>query len=215
MPTLLHIDASPLAGASISRRLSHEFEESWKKANPEGVVVSRDLTISGLTAIDAAWIGAAYTPPASRTDEQRDRLALSHALIAELHQADEIVVGLPMHNFTIPANLRLWLDLVVRAGETFSYGENGPTGLLINKKATFVIAAGAVYGPGSAMESFNFVEPYLRTIFGFIGITDTRFHVADGVALLPAKNIDRDTFLNTHTEMIHASHSRPTTGVVA
>ena len=207
MTTLLHIDASPLAGASISRRLSHEFEESWKKANPEGVVVRRDLTTSGLTPIDAGWIGAAYTPATSRTEEQRDQLALSEELIAELRQADEIVVGVPMHNLTIPASLRLWIDLVVRAGETFSYGENGPVGLLIDKKATFVVAAGGSYGPGSGMESFNFVEPYLRTIFAFIGITDTRFHVADGVALLPSKNIDRDTFLHTHTELIHASLS--------
>src|SRR5665213_3495204 len=130
MPTLLHIDASPLAGASISRRLSHEFEVSWKKANAEGIVVSRDLTTSSLMPIDADWIGAAYTPAASRTEEQRDRLARSEELIAELRQADEIVIGVPMHNLTIPANLRLWIDLVVRAGETFSYGQSGPVGLL-------------------------------------------------------------------------------------
>lgn len=205
MPTLLHIDASPLGVDSISRHLSHEFEESWKKANPDAIIVRRDLTTSGLTPIDANWIGAAYTPPASRTDEQRDRLALSDTLIAELRLADEIVVGVPMHNFTVAANLRLWIDLVARVGETFSYGENGPVGLLNNKKATFVIASGGTYGPGTAMESFNFVEPYLRTVFAFMGITETRFHVADGVGQLRSGKIDRETFLHTHAELIHTA----------
>jgi FMN-dependent NADH-azoreductase len=205
MSTLLHIDASPLGGASISRHLSNEFEENWRKANPGGNVVRRDLTTTGLTAIDATWIGASYTPPADRTDAQRELLALSDTLIAELRDADEVVIGVPMHNFTIASSLRLWIDLVVRVGETFSYGPSGPAGLVENKRVTFVVASGGVYGPGTAMESFNFVEPYLRTVFGFIGITDTQFVVAGGVSQIRSGVIDREAFLKPHVQSIQAA----------
>ena len=106
MPTLLHLDSSPLGEASISRHLTSEFVDSWKLANPDGKVITRDLTKSGLVTIDAAWIGAAYTPEASRTAEQRQALALSDELLEELFAADEYVFGVPMHNFSIPGRLQ-------------------------------------------------------------------------------------------------------------
>jgi FMN-dependent NADH-azoreductase len=204
MPTLLHIDSSPLGEASLSRHLSAEFVRNWTQAHPDGNVITRDLTTSGLTAITAEWIGASFTPPASRTEAQHTVLAISEALIAELRSADEYVFGLPMHNFTVPATLRLWIDQVVRAGETFSYTATGPVGLLTDKKATFVIASGGVYGPGTAMASLNFVEPYLRTLFGFIGIQDTHFLTAGGAADIMSGKIDREVFLQTHVEAIRA-----------
>ena len=204
MPTLLHIDSSPLGGASISRHLSAEFVRNWQQAHPNGQIVTRDLTTSHLGLINAEWVAASYTPPAARTEAQSALLAQSEALLAELKSADEYVIGLPMHNFTVPAALRLWIDQVVRVGETFGYTEAGRAGLLKNKKATFVIASGGVYGPGSQAASYNFVEPYLRTLFGFIGVTDTHFVTAGGAAEVMQGKIDRETLLKTHVEAIQA-----------
>ena len=204
MPTLLHIDSSPLGGASISRQLSTEFVQNWKEANPDGKIVSRDLTASQLTPVNAEWIGAAYTPEDSRTPAQRNVLALSDSLIAELEEADEYVFGVPMHNFGIPSVFKLWIDQIVRAGKTFAYVDGAPVGLLKNKKATFVAASGGAYDPGTIMASFNFVEPYLRTVFGFIGVTETSFLNAGGTAALNYGKIDRQTFLQPHVESIRS-----------
>jgi FMN-dependent NADH-azoreductase len=203
MPTLLHLDSSPLGEASISRHLTSEFVQNWKKANPNGKVITRDLTTSGLTSINAAWIGAAFTPKESRTPEQNELLAVSATLLAELKEADEYVIGVPMHNFGIPSVLKLWIDLVVRAGETFAYIDGAPQGLLKDKKAHFLIASGGVYGAGTAMASFNFVEPYLRTVFGFIGVVNSSFQTAGGAAAL-RHGASREAFLQPHVEEIRA-----------
>jgi FMN-dependent NADH-azoreductase len=204
MPTLLHVDSSPLGGASISRHLSTEFVQNWKEANPDGKIITRDLTASQLTPVNAEWIGAAYTPEDSRTPAQRNLLALSDRLIAELQEADEYVFGVPMHNFGIPSVFKLWIDQIVRAGKTFAYVDGAPVGLLKNKKATFVVASGGAYDPGTIMASFNFVEPYLRTVFGFIGVTETGFLNAGGAAALNYGKIDRQTFLRPHVESIRS-----------
>lgn len=102
MATLLHIDSSPLGEASISRHLSKEFVENWKKANPEGKVITRDLTATALQPVNGAWVGAVYTPEDARTAAQREILSTSDTLIAELEAADEYVIGVPMHNFGVP-----------------------------------------------------------------------------------------------------------------
>ncbi len=204
MPTLLHIDSSPLGEGSISRRLSREFVQQWKMAHPDGKAVTRDLTNSNLSVIDAEWIGAAFTPEESRTSRQKQILSLSDTLIAELETADEYVFGVPMHNFSVPSTLKLWIDQIARAGKTFSYGANGPNGLLKNKKATFLVASGGVYGAETPMASFNFVEPYLRSAFAFIGVTDTTFISAGGAAAVNSGKTDRETFLQPHVESIRA-----------
>ena len=203
MPTLLHLDSSPLGEASVSRHLTSEFVKNWKKANPDGKVITRDLTTSGLISINAAWIGAAFTPKESRTPEQNEILALSTTLLAELKEADEYIFGVPMHNFGIPSVLKLWIDQIARAGETFSYTDGAPKGLLTGKKAHFLLATGGVYGAGTAMASFNFVEPYLRTVFGFLGVVDTSFQTAGGAAALNY-GADREAFLLPHLEEIRA-----------
>src|ERR1700739_3873043 len=112
MSTLLHIDSSPLAEASITRNLSSEFVQRWKQAHPNGEVITRDLTATQIAGIDAQWIGAVYTPPDSRSTAQRELLTLSDTLISELERADTWVVGVPMHNFTVPTVFKLWLDQV-------------------------------------------------------------------------------------------------------
>lgn len=204
MTTLLHIDSSPLGEGSVSRHLSGEFVHIWKRANPGGRIITRDLTRSHLPSIDAEWISASFTPAASRTAAQHRALALSDALIAELREADEYIFGVPMHNFAVPSVFKLWIDQIVRAGETFSYIDGVPAGLLKNKRATFVTASGGVYDAGTAMASLNFVEPYLRTVFGFLGVTDTSFLSAGGAAALMHGKMDRQTFLRPHIESIRA-----------
>ncbi|MBW8746725.1 MAG: NAD(P)H-dependent oxidoreductase, partial [Acidobacteria bacterium] len=174
---------------------------TWKAAHPDGQVVVRDLTATVLWPITAEWIGAAFTPEDQRAGQQAELLKLSDALIAELENADEYVFGVPMHNFSVPSSLKLWIDQIARVGKTFSYGENGPKGLITGKKATFLLATGGVYGPGSAMESLNFVEPYLRSAFGFLGVTDTTFLTAGGTSALRYGQ-DRDTFLQPHLEAV-------------
>ena len=203
MPTLLHLDSSPLGEASISRHLTSEFVDSWKLANPDGKVITRDLTTSGLVTIDAAWIGAAYTPEASRTAEQKQALALSDELLEELFAADEYVFGVPMHNFSIPGVFKLWIDQIARAGRTFAYVNGAPKGLLTGKKATFLITSGGVYDAGTAMASFNFVEPYLRTVFAFLGVTETTFQNAGGTAALRSGG-SREEFLTPQVAAIRA-----------
>jgi FMN-dependent NADH-azoreductase len=205
MPTLLHVDSSPLGEASISRHLTNEFVQSWKQANPDGKVITRDLTTSNLVAIDGNWIGAAYSPEDTRTPGQRELLALSDTLIAELLEADEYVFGVPMHNFSVPSVLRLWIDQICRAGKTFTYVDGTPFGKLTNKKATFIIPTGGNYAPGTALASYNFVEPYLRTVFGFVGVTNTNFLTASSVAQIAFGAIDRPSFLKPHVETIRAS----------
>jgi FMN-dependent NADH-azoreductase len=203
MPTLLHLDSSALGEASISRHLTSEFVDSWKLANPDGKVITRDLTKSGLVTIDAAWIGAAYTPEASRTAEQKQALALSDELLEELFAADEYVFGVPMHNFSIPGVFKLWIDQIARAGRTFAYVDGAPKGLLTGKKATFLITSGGVYDAGTAMASFNFVEPYLRTVFAFLGVTETTFQNAGGTAALRSGG-SREEFLTPQVAAIRA-----------
>jgi FMN-dependent NADH-azoreductase len=205
MPTLLHIDSSPLGeGASISRHLTNEFVQSWKQANPNGKVLTRDLSALNLSPIDATWIGASYTPEDARTPEQRALLALSDSLINDLFEADEYVVAAPMHNFSVPSVLKLWIDQICRAGKTFSYVDGTPMGKLTGKKATFFIPTGGNYSEGSKLEAMNFVEPYLRTVFGFLGVTDTDFLTASSVAMIAFGAIDRPSFLKPHVEAIRA-----------
>jgi FMN-dependent NADH-azoreductase len=204
MSTLLHIDSSPLGEASISRHLTSEFVQSWKQANPAGKIITRDVTTSNIPSVTGAWVGAIYTPAESLTSEQKQITALSDTLIDELFAADEYVFGVPMHNFGIPSTLKLWIDQIARANKTFSYATGSPVGLLTGKKATVLTASGGAYDAGTAMASYNFVEPYLRTVLGFLGVTDTTFVNAGGAAALMYGQIDRATFLEPHVESIRS-----------
>jgi FMN-dependent NADH-azoreductase len=204
MPTLLHLDSSPSAN-SVSRELTHEFAQTWKSAHPHGHVIYRDLAANPPQPIDAHWIEASYTPPSSLTVEQTKALALSEELIAELERADEYVFGVAMHNLSIPAVLKLWIDQIVRSGRTFSYSEQGPLGLLPGKKATVVIATGGVYRPGTPAAAMNYIDPYLKTILALIGVTDVNFITAGGSAKLMTSAVDRQIFLKSTLEQIRAA----------
>jgi FMN-dependent NADH-azoreductase len=207
MATLLKLDSSPMGDRSISRKLTTKFAESWLKTHPGGKVIERDLTTLNLPVVDAFWVGAVYTPESDRTPAQTKALAASDSLINDLEQADEYVFGVPMHNFSIPSTLKLWIDQIVRAGKTFSYGATGPKGLLTGKKATLLLASGGEYGKGSAMASFDFVTPYLQTVLGFIGLTEVTIITAGGTAQLMSGKLDPQTFLAPSLEKVNAHAS--------
>ena len=203
MPTILHLDSSPLP-SSISRELTREYVSAWKTSHPDGTVIYRDLAAGAPRPIDAAWVSASYTPAASRTPEHNALLATSEELIGELLRADEYVIGVAMHNFAIPSVLRLWVDQVVRAGRTFSYGEKGPKGLLQGKRATVLSASGGVYDAGTPAAAANFMDPYLKMVLGFIGVTDTTFVTAGGASRVMKGTMDRKTFLNPILAQVRA-----------
>src|ERR1700744_5346940 len=200
MSTLLHVDSSPLYGRSVSRQLTSAFVAQWKASHPDGTVIDRDLNATTILPITGELVGAAYTPEEARTPEEKQLLALSDTLITELEQADEYVFGVPMHNFSVPSVLKLWIDQIARAGKTFSYTDGTPKGLLRGKKATFILATGGNYDAGTQMASFNFVEPYLRSLFGFLGVTDATFLTAGGTMALNYGQ-DRESFLAPHLEI--------------
>lgn len=165
---------------------------------------TRDLNATGIPPIDAAWIAAAYTREDKLTPELRNLLSLSESLIDELKQADEYVIGVPMHNFSVPSALKLWIDQVVRANKTFSYATGKPEGILQGKKATILITSGGKYDAGTAMASWNFVEPYLRTVLAFVGVTDVTFITAGGASAVASGKVDRENFLQPLVDSIRA-----------
>ncbi|WP_158749118.1 FMN-dependent NADH-azoreductase [Acidobacterium sp. S8] len=204
MPTLLHIDSSPLEN-SISRELTREFVKTWQNAHPNGRVIYRDLSAEPPKPLDTAWIHSSFTPEDSRTPEQKAALALSDQFIADLESADEYVIGVAMHNFSIPSVLKLWIDQVVRSGRTFVYAESGPQGLLHGKKATILAASGGVYDAGTPASGMNFIDPYLKAVLGFVGVTDVKFVTAGGAAQLMTGAVDRETFLKPALEAVRTA----------
>ena len=204
MATLLHLNTSPLP-SSVSRELTREFVSNWKASHPSGKVIDRDLAANPPKPLDQAWIYATFTPEEARQPEQKDLIAYSDQCISELEQADEYVIGVAMHNFSIPSVLKLWIDQVVRKGSTFAYGgADGPKGLLAGKKATVLVATGGVYDAGTPYAAFNFIDPYLRTILGFIGVTDVKFVTAGGTAQLMSGTVDRGQFLQPHLDQVRS-----------
>lgn len=175
MPTLLRVDASARADGSFSRHLGDGFEQAWRGRHTDGNVIHRDLMNQPVPQIESATITAFYTPAESMTDELRRASALSDELIAELVEADALLITTPMYNFGIPAALKAWIDQIVRIGHTFSYDGANFEGLVTGKPVTFVIAYGAGgYGAGGPMQPFDFARIYLEHLFSFLGFTDIR-----------------------------------------
>ena len=171
---ILRLDASANPAASSSRQLGDRLIERLQQAYGEIELRQRDLN-QGLSFIDSSWIAANLTDADDRDPEQTERLVFSDRLIEELRHADHIVLTTPMYNFGIPATLKAWIDLIARAGVTFRYSENGPQGLLENKRVDIVITTG-----GAPLGSpVDFASGYLRQVFGFIGIDDVNLIGAD------------------------------------
>src|ERR1700676_3617017 len=174
---LLRIDSSART-ASVTRQLTARAAKEWKENYPDGDVIHRDLAATQLPPITDDW-SATHIETSELTPAQRSYLSTSDRLIEELLAADTIVIGAPMYNFSISAPLKAWIDQIVRIGKTFSYGTNGPRGLLETKKVIVITARGGAYEKGTVTEAFDFQVPYLRHILGFIGLTDVTFIHAD------------------------------------
>ncbi|KRB48879.1 FMN-dependent NADH-azoreductase [Phenylobacterium sp. Root700] len=182
MSNILVLNSSVSGEASISRLLVADAVTELTQRDPGAKLVFRDLAanpVPHLMPDTVAGVRAQAATPA----EQVAR-ALSDELIAELRAADTIVIGAPMYNFSVPTTLRSWFDYVLRAGETFSYSEAGPKGLLSGKKVIVVESRGGLYSEGPA-QALDFQEPYLRQLLGFIGLTDVTFVRAEKIGYGP------------------------------
>jgi FMN-dependent NADH-azoreductase len=170
---LLQIDSSART-SSVTRRLTAKFAEEWRKNHPDGEVIQRDLSTTTFPQITDDW-NATHLEDSKLTPAQRSYLSTSDELIEELEAAETVVIGAPMYNFSIPSSLKAWIDQIVRLGKTIGYGPNGPQGLLTKKKVVVITSRGGDYEKGTPRQAFDFQEPYLRHILGFIGLTDVTF----------------------------------------
>jgi FMN-dependent NADH-azoreductase len=184
MTQLLHIDSSPLAAHSVSRELTRRTVAQWQASHPGTVVEYLDLASDAPTHLNADSLGFRLGLDAEGlTDVQKRENAISEQLVSQFLAADVVVVGAPMYNFSIPSQLKAWIDRIAQAGRTFKYTEQGPQGLATGKTVIVVSTRGGAYFGNPAAASMDHQESYLQTIFGFFGITDVRFVRAEGVAM--------------------------------
>lgn len=181
--TLFHLNASARAEGSVTRDLSQRLVDRLSDAETD--ILARDIGTAPLPLLSEAWVGANFTPDEARTPAQRETLALSDALIAELEAADTLVLGVPIYNFGVPAAFKAWIDLVARARKTFKYTETGPVGLLAGKTAYVIVASGGT----AAGSEIDFATPYLRHVLGFLGIDDVTIIAADQLMATGAEKI--------------------------
>jgi FMN-dependent NADH-azoreductase len=180
---LLHVDSSILSRASVSRQISAAVVEAISSAGQPVEVRRRDVASMNLSHINGAYLAAmaAAEPPVKFEDD----VELGKALLQEFMEADIVVIGSPMYNFTISSQLKAWLDRIVIAGKTFRYTANGSEGLAGDKRVIVVISRGGRYDPGTKAAGLDFQRPYLAAIFGFMGITEVTFISVDGVTMSP------------------------------
>ena len=180
MSTVLHLDASPRNDRSHSRQLSAFFVQQWQERYPSDTVLYRDLRVFTPPHVSEDWIAGAFSPPAQRSPQMQQALQLSDLLIDEFLAADVYVFGVPMSNFAAPAVFKAYIDNIVRVGRTFLYvPDNAATPyqpLVLGKRMFVVVSSGAAgYAPAGPLWPLNHLEPHLRTIFGFIGVSDMTF----------------------------------------
>lgn len=171
---LLKIDSSARR-SSVSRRLTAEFAEAWKRQHPDGEVIERDLTASTPPPITDEWMLASHANRATLSAEHRRALEVSDTLVEDIFSADTIVIGAPMYNYTISAPLKAWIDQIVRLDKTVQYTASGPKGLIAGKQVIVIESRGGAYREGTPAAQYDFQEPYLRHILGLLGITDLTF----------------------------------------
>lgn len=178
---ILQINASVRREGANSTRIANAVVERLRAAHPDARLSVRDLATHPHPPLDETALQALGTPAERRTPEQAARVALDDALIEEVRAADIIVLGVPMYNFGVPAQLKQWIDAIARAGVTFRYTEQGPVGLLTGKQVFAALARGGRYRDTPA----DTQVPYLRTVLGFLGMTDIHFIYAEGMNLGP------------------------------
>src|SRR5262245_61331292 len=181
---LLHIDSSALGGGSVSRQLTQAVVAGWRRERPDLEVTYRDLAAEPPPHFSPALVGAMFGKPEDLSAAQRADLALSEALVSEFLAADAVVIGAPMYNFSIPSQLKAWIDRIAQKGRTFAYTEKGPVGLAGGKRVIVVSSRGGVYSDG-ARQALDFQETYLRGVLGFLGVTDVTMVRAEGVNMGP------------------------------
>jgi len=181
MKNLLRIDTSTRKEDSHSKDVANRYEKKYKEKHNDTQVVYRDLSETNVPHVTQAFIEAMYTPEANRDDSTHKTLALSDALINELKNADTIVISTPMYNFGVPSSLKAYIDHISRVGETFAMDESGFTGLVTGKKLVIIAAYGALF---DEMKQMDFVEPYLKSLFGFLGFTDIEYYAIEGTSML-------------------------------
>ena len=179
---ILNIATSTKGDASFSNKLSNAILDKLETIYGEVQVKTTDLTKTPSPYLTGLDISAFYTPVEQHTEDQKETLKYSDEAVKDILEADIIVIGVPLYNFGIPAVLKGWIDQVARAGKTFSYDENGPKGLLTDKKVFLSIASGAIFSEGP-YKSYDFSESYLRTVLGFLGITDITTFRVEGSAI--------------------------------
>ncbi len=182
MRNLLIINSSPNSESSTSRDLTAAFADAVRGTTPDVQISHRDVGQNPLPHVTQDMVNAYYTPEDQRTPEQEDAIAESEGVVDEVVDADAIVIGAPMHNFTITSSLKTWIDHLARVGRTFNYTENGPVGKLGGRKGYVLTSRGDSYQAGAPAASMDMQEPYLRTLFGFLGLTDLTFVHAEGMA---------------------------------
>ena len=180
---LLHIDASPLGTASVSRQLTARVVGQWLAGHPGATAEHLDLAVEAPGHLDQQSLGFRQGPDAAGlTPAQQRENAVSERLVSQFLAADVVVIGAPMYNFSVPSQLKAWIDRVAQAGRTFRYTEAGPQGLAGGKTVIVVSTRGGVYAANPALAGLDHQESYLRTVFGFFGVTDVRIIRAEGLA---------------------------------
>ncbi len=180
---LLHIDSSILAGNSVSRQLTQNIVAEWQASHPGTQVDYLDLATDSPSHLSAESLGFRIPPTGDLTDAQRRENAVSEALVTQFLAADVVVIGAPLYNFSIPSQLKAWIDRVAQAGRTFTYTEKGPKGLAGGKTVIVAVSRGGVYSSSEGGQAMEHQESYLKVVLGFFGITDIRFVRAEGVAM--------------------------------
>jgi FMN-dependent NADH-azoreductase len=182
--TVLHIDASILGANSASRQLSAAVVERLRKGAPGAKLIYRDLAAQPLAHLSGDHLAARQGAVPESPDVQNE-IADSDAVLQEFLNADTVVIGAPMYNFTIPSQLKAWIDRILVAGKTFRYGTTGVEGLAGGKQIIIAISRGGFYGPGAAAAAMEHLETYLRGVFAFIGVANPKIIVAEGLQMGP------------------------------
>lgn len=182
MAKILHVISSPRGEASNSIKLGNAIIDRLKENDAAAAVTVRDLTKGPFPHLEEAHLNAFFTPVEQHTEENKAAIRHSNEAVQEIFDADVIVIGAPMYNFSIPSVLKSWIDHIARAGITFRYTETGPQGLITGKKVYVAEATGGVYSSGDAASN-DFVAPYLKAVLGFLGLTDVTIVRAEGFAV--------------------------------
>lgn len=179
MKKILHIISSINGAQSFSIQLGNAIVDKIIAANPGSTVKETNLVDIEIPHLGAAQFTAFFTPAESRTPQDLEAIKYSDEAVKDLLEADVIVIGSPLYNFGIPSTLKAWIEHIVRRGITFSYGENGPVGLVTGKKVYIAVASGGVYSEGP-MQAYDFAVPYLKTVLGVLGVTDVDVFRVEG-----------------------------------